>query len=290
MKVHLISFCAGYEDNDALIERARRQIVSCEYINSYQIVNPRDDSLFDKFVYRFSDFLNKNLRGYGYWIWKPFIICEYLKKIPENDVLVYADIGCEFSSAGGKIFSDYLLHLRKNDFLVFSTYNGQSESVWTKKELIDLFDLSQNRLMEEQVAATFFLLKNNVRTRKIMHEWLNIAESENFIYINDVCSKSKNPEFIEHRHDQSIFSMLMKKYNIRILRESTYHDPILYYKNSYIYRFPIHALRSKDGKAMINENHLINIKFSLFDVLKFHLIFFAHRVFQKIKRTFFVWF
>ena len=272
MKVHLITFCAGLKNTDLIIARAKRQLDSCKYIDSYEIVNPKDNLLFDKFQHRFYDFLNKNSRGYGYWIWKPFIICEYLKKIPENDVLVYADIGCEFSSAGGEIFSDYLVHLKKNDFLVFSTYTGQSESVWTKKELIDLFNLPQKKIIEEQVAATFFLIKNNVRTRKIMHEWLNIAESENFIYINDVCSTSKNPEFIEHRHDQSIFSLLMKKYNIPILRERTYHDPILYYKNSYIYRFPIHALRSKDGNAMINENHLIDIKFTLYQILKYHLI------------------
>lgn len=288
MKVHLISFCAGYENNDVLIERARKQLDSCEYIDSYQIVNPIGNMLYDKFAYRFHDFLTENSRGHGYWIWKPFIICEYLKKISENDILVYADIGCEFSSAGGKIFSDYLLHLKKNNFLIFSTYNGHSETVWTKKELLDLFNLPQNKIIEEQVAATFFLLKNNHISRKIMQEWLNIAKSKNFIYINDVCSITRNPEFIEHRHDQSIFSLLMKKYNIPILRERTYHDPILYYKNSYIYRFPIHALRSKDGKAMINKNHLINIKFTLFNILKFHFIFFFHRVFQKIKRTFFV--
>jgi len=284
MKTHLITFCAGLKNTKSIVARARLQLESCQYIDAYEIFSPRNNLFFDKFVHHFDDFIAENPRGYGYWIWKPFIISEYLKKIPENDILVYADIGCEFSSAGKKIFSDYLVHLKKNDFLVFSTYNGQSESVWTKKELIELFNLPQVQIVKEQVAATFFLLKNNHRSRKIMQEWLDIAKSENFKYINDVCKRPRNPGFIEHRYDQSIFSLLMKKYNVHILRERTYHDPLLYYKNSYIYRYPIHALRSKSGPPLINQAHLINIRFNLYQILKYHLIFFAHRVTSKVKR------
>lgn len=284
MKIHLITFCAGLKNTKSIIARANRQLDSCKYIDSYEIVNPKDNLFFDKFMYYFKDFVTANPRGYGFWIWKPFIICEYLKKISENDILVYADIGCEFSSAGKKIFSDYLAHLKKNDFLVFSTYNDQSESVWTKKELIELFNLPYQKIKEEQVAATFFLIKNNERSREIMQEWLSIAKIENFRYINDISIGFKNPEFIEHRYDQSIFSLLMKKYNIHILRERTYHDPILYYKNSYIYRYPIHALRSKLGPPLINQSHLIDIKFTLYQIFKYHLIFFVHRVASKVRR------
>ena len=34
-------------------------------------------------------------RGAGYWLWKPFIILETLKSLPDGDVLMYCDAGAE---------------------------------------------------------------------------------------------------------------------------------------------------------------------------------------------------
>lgn len=46
------------------------------------------------FTNHFNDKLNYNVRGFGYWCWKPYIILKSLEKIKDGDILVYADTGC----------------------------------------------------------------------------------------------------------------------------------------------------------------------------------------------------
>ena len=51
------------------------------------------------------------------------------------------------------------------------------------------------------------------KTRKLVNEWYNICC--NYHMIDDTPSIELNlPGNIEHRHDQSVFSLLTKKYNL----------------------------------------------------------------------------
>ena len=45
-----------------------------------------------------SEFILANKRGYGYWLWKPYLIMKTLEQMNDNDILVYADCGCEIES------------------------------------------------------------------------------------------------------------------------------------------------------------------------------------------------
>ena len=41
-------------------------------------------------------------RGAGYWLWKPYYILETLKKLEENDILIYADAGLFFKKKSNR--------------------------------------------------------------------------------------------------------------------------------------------------------------------------------------------
>ena len=59
------------------------------------------------------------------------------------------------------------------------------------------------------------LLRNNEKTYNFIKLWNNIMT--NYHLIDDTPSKSPNfKEFKEHRHDQSILSLLLKLYDINI--------------------------------------------------------------------------
>ncbi len=283
MSVHLLSFVAGIPDSQFLIERFKKQAASCKFIDQTVVVAEGEDDLFDSFYKEFSDFVNHNPRGYGYWIWKPYIVFNYMKRLSPGDILVYCDIGCELSSAGAKRFSEYKRILDNQDFLTFSTLCRQPEFYWCKKELLDYFKLSDCLIKEEQIAATFFMLKVSDYSISLINKWLDLAKSENFIYINDRCSIDQLPEFIEHRHDQAIFSMLMKKHGLPRLRERSYFPPLLYYKNSYVYQYPFHALRSKTKEYFIEPSFLDDYRAGLYQFFKYQLIFLFQRVDRKIK-------
>ncbi|QDD01802.1 hypothetical protein FIT69_04350 [Candidatus Methylopumilus planktonicus] len=283
MSVHLLSFVAGIPDGHFLINRFKNQVEACNFIDQTLVVAEEESDLFKSFHKSFSKFVKKNPRGYGYWIWKPYIIKKYMPKLKHGDILIYADIGCELSPVAFKKFNQYKQHLQNNDLLTFSTFNRQSEFHWCKKEVLELFNLPKNRLDEEQVCATFFMIKVSDFSINLINDWFNLAKAKNFKYINDNCSKKQFPEFIEHRHDQAIFSMLIKKNNLPILKERSYFPPVLYYKNSHVYQYVFHALRSKSKFFFIEPRSLIDYKYGIYQFFIYHLIFLCHRVNRKIK-------
>jgi hypothetical protein len=64
---------------------------------------------------------------------------------------------------------------------------------------------------QHQAGANFYII--NQITRNFINEWYEICC--NYHMIDDSLSINKeNESFIEHRHDQSVFSLLSKKYNI----------------------------------------------------------------------------
>lgn len=75
-----------------------------------------------------------------------------------------------------------------------------------------------------QISATFIALKKSEFTVKFVDEWLSYCEDKKIIEpIEDKSNQISG--FIAHREDQSILSLLIKKYNIE-----TYQDPSQYGK------------------------------------------------------------
>ena len=55
------------------------------------------DNIFIESPETISDFIDKyhnifkHQRGFGYWLWKPYIILRKLEELNDNDILVYID-------------------------------------------------------------------------------------------------------------------------------------------------------------------------------------------------------
>ena len=45
-------------------------------------------------------FILENKKGFGYWIWKSYIIMKYLQEMIDSDILVYMDAGCTLNDKG----------------------------------------------------------------------------------------------------------------------------------------------------------------------------------------------
>ena len=183
-----------------------------------------------KFWQRHSKFIKNNKRGYGYWIWKPYIILQTLNKMQDNDILLYADAGCEIINNSQKM--EYLLKkCDEYNILYSSTYFNEIN--WTKRDLLNYMDMDCPIYINSlQSQASFIFIKKNDKMYNFVKEWYNIA-SNNYNFIDDSPSILPNYKiFIENRHDQSIFSLLTKKYDVNnnnnILVD---HYPIIIAKN-----------------------------------------------------------
>lgn len=171
------------------------------------------------FVQRFRSVLRKRVRGFGFYSWKPQVIQQSLRALPEGSLLVYVDGGSHLDSGGEGRFKDYLkkCHSSESGVLAFETH--WLERNWTKGDLLDHFAVRDNPLVTEtgQIQAGLLFLRNSAQTRAFVDSWARVFW-DNFSLVDDTPSRSPNLEgFIEHRHDQSVFSLLAKIRGIELL-------------------------------------------------------------------------
>jgi len=156
------------------------------------------------------DFVNN--RGYGYWLWKPFIIKKTMESMKDGEILLYLDCGCELDIS---IKNDLLnsINIVKNDKIMGTPTRAENDREWNKMDLIEKLDMNNTTLDTRQRQAGSILFLVCDETRALVNEWYDIGCD--YHNIDDTPSTLANfPQFVEHRHDQSIFSLLTKKYNL----------------------------------------------------------------------------
>jgi hypothetical protein len=179
----------------------------------------------DVLEYRFEDIdehclsLNKeNLKykekGAGNYFWKPYIVKKGLEKINKGEYLMYADSGSIFL----KNVKPLIKFMEKNKKDIFCFKLPLIEKQWTKRDAFILMGCDSSEYTDTpQVLATYFLIKKSAKSIQFIEEY------EKYCFDNRVLSddpnalgKSNYPGFIEHRHDQSILSLLCKKNNVLV--------------------------------------------------------------------------
>lgn len=183
---------------------------------------------FDK-VYSFSpsdiskEFLEENKkifeykRGYGLWLWKPYFIDKTLENLNDGDIVFYCDSGaCFFRN-----ISPIINILEKQDIWVSTL--PLLEKQFTKRKTFELMNLNDEKYKNtNQISGTFIAIKKSNFSSTFVKEWLNYCCNLEIIApIDDKSNEDK--DFYAHREDQSILSLLIKKYNVK-----AYSDPSQY--------------------------------------------------------------
>lgn len=166
-------------------------------------------------------------RGKGYWLWKPYFIYKTLMLCGDGDWVVYADSGTYYR----KNIKTYIEGLEKEGIEFISRTTKFKEKEFTKRDVfIELGCDSPYYTDSLQRAASVILIKNIPHNRQIIEEWLGHAQ--NIHWITDEpnhCGEENYKEFIDHRHDQSLFSLVCKKYNVAY-NKNLFMDMAFFYK------------------------------------------------------------
>jgi len=228
----IIFFSFATPDLKKSIKRLKQQAEFSKYYNEIKILGPEDLDTEGKA--RIETLLKKNKkRGFGYWFWKPYLLSKIMSEINDEDIIHYADIGCHIKKSNYKKFYEYLDILIDSEkwLLPFQYYKidekifdgiefpKREEFKYTKADLFDYLNVLENKKITHspQFWAGSFFIKNNFQSKKFINDWLDVFEKR-FDLIDDTPSKIKNfPEFIENRHDQSVYSILCKKNLIEAL-------------------------------------------------------------------------
>jgi hypothetical protein len=153
-------------------------------------------------------------RGDGFWLWKPYFVQRVMREeMQAGDVLFYADAGCEFKGSP----RPYLDLARRYGFLGFRLSFVVKH--WTKGDVFRALDMDMGTFGDERqmVGGIFAMMKTPTMTR-FVDEWLHFARQPQLV--DDSPSAAPNaPGFVEHRHDQAIFTLLVYKHGLALVLE-----------------------------------------------------------------------
>ena len=164
------------------------------------------------------EFVRRNLpllgqrRGAGLWLWKPFIVLRALEEVSEGHWLLYADAGTEFLRSVEPIVA--AAEDMATDLLFLG--EGFRESQYTKRDAFVLLDCDDpNVAASPQRFASQFLVRNTEAMRQLFTSVLAAAEDPRILSdLPNTMGRDNYPDFVAHRHDQSILSLLSKKRGI----------------------------------------------------------------------------
>lgn len=107
----------------------------------------------------------------------------------------------------------------KTDIMCFEI--PYKESSYTKRDALILMDCDRPEFYETpQICATYIICKKSDVSCSFMKEYLNFVQDKRIVTDDPNVLGNKNyDDFIEHRHDQSVFSLLCKKHGIKPFRD-----------------------------------------------------------------------
>lgn len=191
-----------------------------------------------------------NTSGYGWYAWKSTVAREAFNgRWGDFENIMYLDAGCEMflSSFSRRRLIKYMNITETKGSCLFAIKT--QESSYSKSEVYDKFKEYDYR-PEIQIQAGSWLMRKDVG-KLISEEWENfILKGPHTVDIS-ISPKGEHADFVEHRYDQSVFSLLAKKHKLNI---SDDRPPGKIGKLKYLFRsffFPFWWARSRNGKSQI---------------------------------------
>ena len=207
-------------------KRIIKEAQSAGIFDTIKLYSPSDlDSTFTKQ----NEYLLSHDRGGGYWCWKSYVILNSLKDIPEGNWLLYADAGCTLVYDRRFQLIDRIRYMENQGKEIAVFQMTHLEKTYTKGDTLKFFNVEKdNSILDSgQYIGGIVLMKNTQFVRDVFTTIQYIIHNHPN-YIDDSPSFHPNDStFIEHRHDQSIYSILLKRSPVDkvfvIPTDETYH-------------------------------------------------------------------
>ncbi|MCM5555142.1 hypothetical protein [Pleomorphomonas sp. NRK KF1] len=251
--IHYLTFGGGRPSFRKALKSRSRQAERSQFFSSVTTVSDIDIRREESFWQSHGDFIEKNPKGYGYWLWKPYILIQQMKKIPDGDILYYIDVGCEVNKFGKRRLDYYNSMIEDRDILIFEL--GLPAESWTKGDLLHLFPgvRGHNQFMGGVIG-----IKIGPRSREFVSRWFNLCCQNEYRYLDDSPSTMPNDStFQEHRHDQACLTAIARDWkNVAVLNASEFDLDTIMDK-------PFLVLRNRSKRvktiqfSLFNTNYLI---------------------------------
>lgn len=159
-------------------------------------------------------------KGAGYWLWKPYFLDRILSVMGEQDVLFYADSGSVFV----KHMSPVLKAVREdhNGVTAFRMSGKHTEKYWTKRDVFRALGAQTTEYTDTpQIGASFMAFRGTAFAKAFVREYLNFCCDPHLVGDEPNSDGWVEPGFQDNRHDQSIWSVLVKKHRVSVMPDLT---------------------------------------------------------------------
>jgi hypothetical protein len=203
-------------------------------------------------------------RGFGFWVWKPFIIREELRTRRQDlDGVMYLDAGHELnltSTRARERLREYWASTLDGMGLLAPSLPGHPEFSWTRKAVMWQLDPSGRNHDTDQVQA-HPMLRVDAESCDLVDEWVSLClQDDHFLLHDPAPGEDLDARFVAHRHDQSIFSLLVKNLGYVGPADETYHHPNWTEAGK---EFPIWAARNRSGVSVAKTGRLGGLQRSI---------------------------
>lgn len=232
-------------------ERLRNQAEKSGYFKTISILSEAD--LSEHFMSTFRGILRPGSRGFGYWIWKPEVVMQRLSQIEEGEVLLYLDVGCHILPSEESGMGRYMDLVNQAPSGVLCSELPFLERQYTKADVFHFFSAEGKPEIvdtgQRQGGVVFYRKSEQSvdfvrRWRDVCHQHLNLVDDSVSIHPNA-------SDFIDHRHDQSIFSVLSKLHEVSTFPDAEIMQWAINEPDRLTGSFPIEARRDRYPKLSL---------------------------------------
>ena len=192
------------------LEYNRKSAIEIGKVDEFYSYGPENiDKIFKE---NNKDILSRN-KGNGYWLWKSYFLLKTMKeKLNEGDYLIYTD-ACNLYMDNTKILIEFMIK-EKAEILLYRL--PFLEKCWTKRDAFILMGADSPFYSDtNQFSASHQIYRKSKFTEIFLEELLYYSQDKRIITDEPNTLGFPNLEgFLENRHDQSVLSLLIKKYGL----------------------------------------------------------------------------
>jgi hypothetical protein len=254
MRNHFITFGDGTRQHRGAARRLARQAERSGVFASavaYDWLTLGEQ--FPEFTAAHDHLRRRHRRGFGFWVWKGFMIGERMKALPEGEFLLYADAGCEFLSPTRADYRVWLAKAQDADLTALALEDHATGRVWTNRYMRDALPWVDEFIDRPQIATTFMNLRNIAAVRNLVANWAGMCARDDAALMIDRPKMDEDPVYQEHRHDQSLFSLLA----YRAAARGDFTMKLWTCEESSKQDFPLQGIRNKTSVSKLGKPHFV---------------------------------
>lgn len=156
--------------------------------------------------------------GFGFYMWKPLVILDVMKKIKDGDVVLYHDAGRLEYNFGFRKDVNYLIKEVIDNYKGIGIAHGSyKHHQYCKQDCFIEMGCNEEKYWNlNHLSATWSIWEKNPLAIEILNEWKYYCSNPFIISSNDksdVLSAFDN--FQGHRHDQAILTNIFYKHHFK---------------------------------------------------------------------------